>query len=90
MIKYAIITLFTPIDITYQFLLFHCSIKGWKVPNKGDIDKRKFRPSCLSKNAETDKLFGKDATKLMVGNRTQVGATCCPPGRSWTSWQSAC
>ena len=32
------------------------------MPNKGDIDRRKFRPSCLPKSSANDKLFGKDAT----------------------------
>ena len=46
--------------------------QGWKVPNKGDIDKRKFRPSCLPKNAETDKIFGKDAANPVEEARDRL------------------
>ena len=42
------------------------------MPNKGDIDKRKFRPSCLPKNAANDKIFGKDATNPVEEARERL------------------
>lgn len=36
--------------------------QGWKLPSRPDIEQRNFRPSSLPKNAENDRLFGKDAT----------------------------